>query len=133
MREAQELERLRAPEAALCSLLGGEPPQADQARLVGVERQPEPGQTIGQVLAESLGVGLMLKPQHDVVGVPDDDHLTAGVPSAPVLSPEIEDVVQVDVGQQRGAHAPNAMGNFCFEVMLNYRRLERPWRVSGTE
>jgi hypothetical protein len=25
------------------------------------------------------------------------------------------------------------MGNFCFEVMLNYRRLERPWRVSGTE
>src|SRR5512133_1038421 len=30
-------------------------------------------------------------------------------------------------------HAPNAMGNFCFEVTLNYRRLERPWRVSGTE
>jgi hypothetical protein len=25
------------------------------------------------------------------------------------------------------------MGNFCFEVTLNYRRLERPWRVSGTE
>ncbi len=29
--------------------------------------------------------------------------------------------------------APNAMGNFCFEVTLNYRRLERPRRVSGTE
>jgi hypothetical protein len=41
--------------------------------------------------------------------------------------------VQVDVGEQRGDHAPNAMGNFCFEVTLNYRRLERPWRVSGTE
>jgi hypothetical protein len=22
-------------------------------------------------------------------------------------------------------HAPNAMGNFCFEVTLGYRRLER--------
>jgi hypothetical protein len=41
--------------------------------------------------------------------------------------------VQVDVAEQRGDHAPNAMGNFCFEVTLNYRRLERPWRVSGTE
>jgi hypothetical protein len=41
--------------------------------------------------------------------------------------------VERDVRQQGGAHAPNAMGNFCFEVTLNYRRLERPWCVSGTE
>jgi hypothetical protein len=33
--------------------------------------------------------------------------------------------VQVDVGQQRGDHAPNAKGNFCFEATLGYRRLER--------
>ena len=26
-------------------------------------------------------------------------------------------------------HAPNAMGNFCFDVTLSYRRLERPRRV----
>jgi hypothetical protein len=26
-------------------------------------------------------------------------------------------------------HAPNAMGNFEFDVMLGYRRLERPRRV----
>ena len=25
----------------------------------------------------------------------------------------------------RGDHAPNAKGNFCFEVTLGYRRLER--------
>ena len=25
----------------------------------------------------------------------------------------------------RGGHAPNAKGNFCFEVTLGYRRLER--------
>jgi hypothetical protein len=40
---------------------------------------------------------------------------------------------QGQVAEQGRGHAPNAMGNFCFEVTLNYRRLERPWRVSGTE
>jgi len=28
-------------------------------------------------------------------------------------------------------HASNAMDNFCFEVTLGYRRLERPRRVTG--
>jgi copper transport protein len=27
--------------------------------------------------------------------------------------------------QQRGSYAPNTMGNFCFEVTLGYRRVER--------
>jgi hypothetical protein len=36
---------------------------------------------------------------------------------------------QRDVGQQRGQHAPSAMDNFCFDVTLSYRRLERPRRV----
>jgi hypothetical protein len=32
----------------------------------------------------------------------------------------------------KGAYlAPNAMGNFCFDVMLGYRRLERPRRVKN--
>ncbi len=43
------------------------------------------------------------------------------------------DPVQVDVCQQRGGHAPNAMGNFCFEVTLDYRRLEKTaaWRPTA--
>ena len=40
--------------------------------------------------------------------------------------------MQVDVGQQRRDHAPNAVGNFCFEVTLGYRRLERPRRVKDS-
>jgi hypothetical protein len=38
---------------------------------------------------------------------------------------------QRDVRQQRGQHAPNALGNFCFDVTLSYRRLERPRRAEG--
>ena len=29
---------------------------------------------------------------------------------------------------RRGGHAPNAIDNFCFDVTLSYRRLERPRR-----
>jgi hypothetical protein len=32
---------------------------------------------------------------------------------------------QRDIGEQRRCHAPNAKGNFCFEVTLGYRRVER--------
>jgi len=39
--------------------------------------------------------------------------------------------VQVDVAEHGRYHAPNAMDNFCFEVTLGYRRLERPRRVPG--
>jgi len=67
--------------------LGGEPPKADQARLLGVERELEPGQALPQVPGEALGVGLMLKPQHDIIGVPHGDDLAAGVPSPPLLGP----------------------------------------------
>ena len=38
---------------------------------------------------------------------------------------------QRHIGQQRRKHAPNAMGNFCFDVTLGYRRLERPRRVKN--
>jgi hypothetical protein len=36
--------------------------------------------------------------------------------------------------QERGAdHAANAMDNFCFDVTLSYRRLERPRRVPAKQ
>ena len=38
--------------------------------------------------------------------------------------------VQCDIQQQGRNHAPNAKGNFCFEVTLGYRRVERG-RVSA--
>jgi len=41
--------------------------------------------------------------------------------------------VQGHVQQARADHAPNAIDNFCFEVTLGYRRLERPRRVTDDE
>jgi hypothetical protein len=36
-----------------------------------------------------------------------------------------------DVRQHGRDHAPNALGNFEFDVTLSYRRLERPRRVTN--
>src|SRR5206468_4685529 len=96
VREAQEPERLRPAEAPLPALLGGEPPAADQARLLGVEAEAKRGQPPRQVSLEPLRVRTMLKPQHTIVGIPDDQQVTAGIPPAPPLGPEIEHVVQLD-------------------------------------
>ena len=48
--------------------------------------------------------------------------------------PRLDEVIiqrgQGDVGQQRGQDSSNAVGNFCFDVSLSYRRVERPRRVA---
>ena len=46
----------------------------------------------------------MLEPHDDVVGVPDHDHVTRGLAPSPALSPEVENVVKVNVREQRRDH-----------------------------
>ena len=47
--------------------------------------------------------------------------------------PSVKRVVHEKISQQWGEDSSNAMGNFCFEVSLSYRRLERLPRVTGSE
>jgi len=93
--------------------------QFDNARLGLLRRQAELGQH--QAQPRECGFGLLpgLAHHQQVVGVPDQHPESARVPG-PV------EPVQVHVAQQGADHAPNAMGNFCFDVTLGYRRLERP-------
>ena len=50
---------------------------------------------------EPLRVGTIFESRDDIIRVTDDDHIARGGVSTPMLDPEIEDVMQVDVGQQR--------------------------------
>ena len=106
VREAEERERLGPAEAAPPAVLGSEPPELDQAGLLGVQLQVEPGETLHQVLVEPLGIGTMLETDNDVVGEAHDDHLTVSLPPPPLPGPQIEDVVQVDVREQGRCTAP---------------------------
>jgi hypothetical protein len=73
----------------------------DQASFVRVQRQRERLQPLTHRLLEASGIGLMLKTDHDIIGIPHDDHVALGVAPSPALGPELEHVVQVDVRQQR--------------------------------
>ena len=51
-----------------------------------------------------MGVRLVLEADDDIIGIADDDHVARGLAPSPALRPEIEHVVQVDVGEQRRDH-----------------------------
>ena len=55
----------------------------------------------------------------------DPTLVSSGIFRYQLLFNELVEPVQIDVRQDRGSYAPNAVGNFCFEVTLGYRRLER--------
>ena len=94
MREAQKPERLRLTETPLLALLGGEPPEPDQSRLLGVQLQRELREPVAKIRPEPLRITPMLEAHHEVISEPHDHNITARVPTPPLLSPEVEDVVE---------------------------------------
>ena len=73
----------------------------DQAGLLRMQRQRKLLQSFAHRVQEATGVGLVLEADDDVIRVAHDDHVARGLTPSPALGPEIEDVVQVDVGKQR--------------------------------
>src|SRR5215475_144096 len=71
-----------------------------------MQRQRELLQPRAHDLQEASGLGLVLESDDEIVGIAHDDHVARGLTPAPALGPEIEDVVQVDVGKKRRYHRP---------------------------
>ena len=115
MREPEEVEGLRFTLSRAASVLARKAPELDQPRLLGMQLQPELAQPFGHRTLEALGIVSVLEPGNPIVGIPHRDHVASGVSSPPLLYPQVERVVQVDVGQQRTEHAIDAKGNFEFE------------------
>ena len=101
MREPEELKRLGLAKPASLSIPGGEPPELDQPRLFRMQFQAELREPLAKVMQEPLGVVTVLESRYVVVGEPREDHVPARVSPAPLMGPEVENVVQVDVGKQR--------------------------------
>src|SRR5262249_61993589 len=90
----------------LLPVRGGEPPEPDQPRLARVQLQGESREPVAEVPQELPGVSQMLEPGDEVVGEAHDDHVAARVPPPPPLGPQVKDVMEVDVRQQRGYRCP---------------------------
>src|ERR1700677_1055892 len=107
MREAKEVEGLRLAFSSSFPVLFGIPPELDPARLFRVQFQSELPQPFSQALAKTICVRIPLETEDDVVRIAEDDHLASRTLLAPDVHPEIEHIVEIDVGKKRGdlAHA----------------------------
>ena len=106
MRETQEVEGLRLAEVPLLPLLGGKPPQLDQPRLLSMQFQAELREPVAELREEPLGVISMLEARHVVVGKPHENDIPARVPTPPLVGPQVKDIVEVDVREQRRCRCP---------------------------
>jgi len=103
--EAQEVEGLGFSLSPASAVAIGKGAELDETGLVWMQFQGETGQTLAQRSEEGLRFGLALESHDEVVGIPHDDHIALGLALAPLLDPEVKDVVEVDIGQE-GADAP---------------------------
>src|SRR6516162_3115499 len=97
---AQEVKSLRLAEPALLAIFRRKASELDEPGLLGVKRQRKLLQPCAHFIQKAPGVGLVLEPDNEVVGVAHDDHIARGLAPSPAFGPEIERIVQVDVGQE---------------------------------
>jgi hypothetical protein len=102
--------------------IGRIPAKLDQSRFIRMQSQPELCQTLLQICQKRPRRCLLLEAHHTIIGVTKHDDLSSPWLFPPVLNPEIEGVVQIDVRQQRRKHGLNAKDNFEFERTVGYRK-----------
>ena len=111
MSEPQKRERLGFPHPTLFPVDLREPAKLDQPRFLRMNFQPELRQPLLKVSQEALGFGPMLKPDHEIIGVADENHVALRHFLAPDLCPQVENVMQVNVSQQWREDCLNAKDN----------------------
>jgi hypothetical protein len=101
VREPEEVERRR-----LGPTLTREAAEGNQSRLVRMQLQTELREPLAQLGPEPFGLMSMLEAHDEAIGETDHDDVAAGLPFPPSLDPEVEDVMEIEVGQQRADRLP---------------------------
>ena len=71
------------------------------AGFLRVNRESELPQSALHGYTEAPGIVSFVEPDDDVIGVSDHYHIACGIATSPLMRPQIEDVVEVYVCQQR--------------------------------
>jgi ABC-type nitrate/sulfonate/bicarbonate transport system substrate-binding protein len=96
----QEIERLRLALAPLCPALGSVSAELKEAGLFRVQAERELCQAFLEIDQETLRILPVLESDDCVVGIPHDDHIAPCVAHAPLLDPEIVDVMEIHIRKQ---------------------------------
>jgi hypothetical protein len=98
--QPQEVERLRLALAPLCPALGSVSAELKEAGLFRVQVERELCQAFLEIDQETLRILPVLESNDCVVGIPHDDHIAPRVARAPLLDPEIVDVMEIHIRKQ---------------------------------
>jgi hypothetical protein len=101
MREAEERKGLRLSLTPLFPNSFGMLPELDQPRLFGMQFQAERSQPFPKLSEKTFGFRPAFEADHKIVGIADDNYFAHRHSLAPSFYPQIENVVQVHVGEQR--------------------------------
>src|SRR5215472_14097410 len=69
--------------------------------LTGWSDKRECREPLAHCIEEATCVVRMLEAGHQIIGVTHDDHVAAGFLPSPAFGPQIENVMQVDVAEER--------------------------------
>src|SRR6185369_4570300 len=95
MSEAKEVKRwLLAISMHATWTLG---PEVDEARLVGMQREPKPSKPFSKQLQHPFGIVVVLEGQYEVIGKPNQGTLTLQVRPHLALKPLVQHMMQEDV------------------------------------
>ena len=97
----KKVEGLRFSEPAPSSSFCRKAAELDQAGLVRIERQREPLEPLAHIVPEAPGIRLVLEADDNVISITHEDHVARGLAPSPAFGPEVEHVMQVNVGEQR--------------------------------
>jgi hypothetical protein len=95
--EPQEIERFRLSLAPVCSALGSVPAELDKAGFLRVQAERELGQAVLEIVQETIRIMPVLEANDCIVGIPHDDYIARSVALAPLLDPEIVDIMEIHV------------------------------------
>src|SRR5229473_913153 len=99
--KAEKVEGLRFSEPAMSASFRRKAAELDQAGLVRIERQRELLEPLAHIVPEAPGVRLVLEAYDYVISITHEDHVARGLLPSPAFGPEVEHVMQVDIGEQR--------------------------------
>ena len=106
VRKSKEVKRLGFAQPSAPAVLLRKSSKFDQSGFIGMQFKIKLSKTLNKHFLELLGILSVLEAHHKVIAKPHDDHVAGCTRLPPVVRPDVEDVVKINVGKQRTDTAP---------------------------
>src|SRR5215472_15558295 len=123
MRKTQEVKRLRFAAATLSSILFRKTTKLDDPRFVSMQLEAKPREPLAQFRQKLLCFLTVLESGNEVIGKTHKDDVPVRLLLSPSLDPEVENIVEIDVRQQRAnttaLNSPALFQHACLKPFLD--------------